>query len=369
MNKLTYSRYIAFPLRWAYRLLSGKNTFTQVTNYIKYRLSRKNKEVVNYKPIRLGIFTVYECNLRCHMCLTHSPLIPDNPYKYKGARQMDFEMFEDIIKRFKAALGCCFIGNGEPLLCRDLFKMIECAHNNKMYTQIFTNGFQLNEFIDKIISSPLSSVNVSINSSQPQDYKRITSLDVGIFTRIIENTRSLINARNKHNSKLGISATIIIDKFNYKDIPQMIDFGKNLGLDYLGFLNILPSLAPGYSARERCLFADDRDVYDFFKQLKIPKGEMKVELPILLDGNTDNRICRDSFESMSIDGNGDVNGCERQLLNSQGNGKYYDKDVFNNAHFRKLRRTFLYSDIALPQPCQLCYNNSQCKDNYYFNPL
>lgn len=356
--------YIRFFLRWSYRLISGKNSFAQVHNYIKYRLSKKNKEIVNYKPIRLGIFTKYECNLNCHMCLTHSPLVPDNPYKYRGAREMDFETFKGIIKRFQAALGCCFIGNGEPLLCRDLFKMIEYAHNNKMYTQIFTNGLELNEFIDKIISSSLNSVNVSINSNETQDYKRITGLDVRIFERIIENTKYLINARNKHNSKLKISATIIIDKFNYKNIPQMIGFGENLNLDYLGFLNILPSLAPGYSARERCLFADDKDIYDFFKWLKIPKTNMKVELPILLDGNTDNRICRDSFESMSIDGNGDVNGCERQLLNSQGNGKYYDKDVFNNAHFRKLRRTFLYSNIPLPQPCQFCYNNSQCKDNY-----
>ena len=350
---------IKFFLRWSHRLISGKNSFVQVHNYIKYRVFKKNKDIVNYRPIRLGIFTRYECNLNCHMCLTHSPLVPDNPYKYKGAREMDFEMFKDIIKRFRTALGCCFIGNGEPLLCRDLFKMIAHAHNNKMYTQVFTNGFELNKFIDRVINSPLSSINVSINSSQAQDYKRITDLDVNIFKRIIENTKDLINARNRHNSKLGISATIIIDKFNYRNIPQMISFGQNLGLDYLGFLNILPSLAPGYSARECCLFADGKEVSDFFKQLKIPNAKMRIDLPILLDGNTDNRICRDSFQSMSIDGNGDVNGCERQLLNSQGNGKYYDRDVFNNAHFRKLRRTFLGVYEPLPEPCRFCPQNQK----------
>lgn len=358
-QKINIIRIIKFPFRCFFRVISGRNTFEQVINYINFRISRKNKEIVNYKPVRLGIFTKYECNLRCNMCLTHSLLIPDNLYKYKGAKEMDFGMFKDIIKRFKAALGCCFIGNGNPLLCKDLFKMIEYAHKHKMYTQVFTNGFELNEFIDKIISSPLSSINVSINSNEHQDYKRITGLDVSIFKRIIENTKYLINARNKHNSKLGISATIIIDKFNYKNMPQMISFGENLGLDFLGFLSILPSLALGYSAGQRCLSADDKDVYGFFNQLKIPKTNMKIELPILLDGNTDNRICRDSFESMSIDGNGDVNGCERQLLNSQGNGKYYDKDVFNNAHFRKLRRTFLGAHEPLPEPCGFCPNNQK----------
>jgi len=294
------------------------------------------------------------------MCLTHSPSIPDNLYKYKGAKEMDFEMFKDIIKRFKAALGCCFIGNGEPLLCKDLFKMIEYAHKHKMYTQIFTNGLILDKFIDKIIHSPLNSINISVNSIEPEDFKRITGLDSSIFEKIITNAKALINARNRIGSKLGISATIITDRYNYKMIPQMTDFAQDMGLDYIGFCNILPSSAPGYSAKERCLFADDEEAYNFLKSLQVENRKIKVELPVLLDRNN-SRVCRDSFISMSIDGNGDVNGCERQLLNSQGNGKYYDKDIFNNAHFCKLRSMFLNSKIPLLEPCRLCYNNSVFK--------
>ena len=55
MNNLNYSIFIKFPFRWIYRLLSGKNTSAQAINYIRYRLSKKNKEIVNYKPVRLGI--------------------------------------------------------------------------------------------------------------------------------------------------------------------------------------------------------------------------------------------------------------------------------------------------------------------------
>ena len=85
---------------------------------------------------------------------------------------------------------------------------------------------------------------------------------------------------------------------------------------------------------------------------------MRVTLPNLLDGNLNNRLCRDFYTSMSIDGDGNIGGCERIMLNTTNNGKFWDKDVFNNEHFRELRRIFTQNTMSLPDACQYCYNNT-----------
>ena len=142
------------PFTSAGKILSGKRTFGQALNYLKHRRHPQNRGTVNYHPIRLGIFTSYTCNLHCDMCLTHSTKVPETSYKYQGAREMDFPTFKDIVDRFCNALHASFIGNGEPLLCKDLFKMIRYAREKrKMATSMFTNGLVLNQFVDDILDS------------------------------------------------------------------------------------------------------------------------------------------------------------------------------------------------------------------------
>lgn len=345
-------------LNGAAKILLGKRTFGQAFNYLKYRRQPVNSTTVNYQPIRLGIFASYACNLHCDMCLTHSIKIPDNPYKYQGAREMDFATFKDIVDRFRNALHASFIGNGEPLLCKDLFKMIRYAREKrKMATSMFTNGLVLDRFIDEILDSPLDTINISVNGHTPEVYKHFTGHSDEVFDRIVSNVQLLVERRKLRGSRLEVSISLIVDRYTYSEIPEMIHFAEGFGVDCLAIFQCMPSKAPGWSASERALFATD-EVLTFFAQVKPPRTHLKVSLPPLLDGNESNRLCRDSFTSMSIDGYGNVGGCEREMLNTANNGKYYDPNVFNNEHFRELRSLFLSDARSLPEPCRTCYNNT-----------
>jgi MoaA/NifB/PqqE/SkfB family radical SAM enzyme len=340
------------------KILSGKRTFGQAFNYLKCRRHPQNKSTVNYQPIRLGIFTSYTCNLHCDMCLTHSTKIPENPYKYQGAREMDFPNFKDIVDRFRNTLHASFIGNGEPLLCKDLFKMFWYAREKrKMATSMFTNGLVLDRFVDDILDSPLDTINVSVNGHIPEVYKHFTGHSEAVFERILSNVNLLVEKKGSKSSHLEVSISLIVDRFTYKQIPEMIHFAEQLGVDCLSICQCMPSKAPGWSAAERALFTTD-EVLTFFAQIKPPRTRLKVSLPSLLDGNENNRLCRDSFISMSIDGDGNVGGCERQMLNTTNNGKYYAPNVFNNDHFMELRSLFLSNTLPLPEPCRTCYNNT-----------
>lgn len=229
---------------------------------------------------------------------------------------MDFATFKDIVDRFRNTIRLNFIGNGEPLLCKELFRMIKYAkEKQKMTTALVTNGLLLDQFIDEILGSSLDFISISVNGHTPEAYKYFTGHEKAIFDKIVTNVSLLLKKKKFVGSKIEVAISLIVDRFTYKQIPEMIHFAEEIGVDCLTILQCMPSKAPGWSASERSLFAED-EVVEFFAKIKPPRTHLKVELPSLLDGNENNRLCRDSFTSMSIDGDGNVGGCQRQMLNT-----------------------------------------------------
>ena len=134
--------------------LKGKHTFGQMLNIVRYILGKK-ENVVNWDPLFLSVFLTYSCNLSCDMCLTHSRKF-NNPFGQKPCKDVDFELFKQILNRYKNALSLNLIGNGDPLLDKDLFRMIEYASNvMKMDVSSSSNGILVGKYIEEIINSPL----------------------------------------------------------------------------------------------------------------------------------------------------------------------------------------------------------------------
>ncbi len=334
-----------------------KYRFKQLWNLIRVQTGKPGI-TVNYKPTRLGIFVTAKCNMKCEMCLTHSPSIPDNPFKYQSCTDMSLDTFHDILQKYPGTTLLSFIGNGEPLLNPNLFQMISDAQKRKISFSLFTNGLILDRYIDQILSCDIKSINISLNAINPEEYKRFTGNDRDTFFKCLENIKKLVAERDHRGTDLTIHCSILIDKHNYKQMPEMISFAEDLGIDGLPLCHLMPSEGPGMSAEERCIYTSDTEAIKLCQELSKKQYSVDVEFPIFLDGNKNNRNCRDCIHSMSIDGAGNISGCERQLLNTEGNGKYYEKNAFNNPHMQRLRRMFLLGEEDLPGPCQTCYNNS-----------
>jgi MoaA/NifB/PqqE/SkfB family radical SAM enzyme len=348
----------------AYLIAANKRTISQVNNYLKYRSYMKGKicETVNYQPLHINFMPSYECTLNCKMCLTHSPIIPDNPFKYKGAKKMTFELFKEAIDKFHYALTCLFIGNGEPLLNQDLFKMIEYASvKRKMHTTLCTNGTLINKFLYEIINSPLNHISISLNSYNPEQYHKITGLSQDTFHLITNNISQLISLKNIKKKTLQLTISLIYDKQTIKYLQEMLNFANNLKADNICLYNIIPYPFIEEEARKQAIFIDDYEEIKILESIKLPNNCSNLSITSLLDARANYHICRDAFYSIGIDGDGNVSGCDRLLLNISHNGKFWDKDVFNNEHFKRLRNMLINSNSKLLPPCTLCYNNTPWK--------
>ncbi len=340
--------------------VQGKKTMGQMLNLFKFFCGNK-KDIVNWDPLYISVFPTFRCTLSCDMCLTHSTKF-ENPYGQKPCKDIDFEHFKQVLDTYKNALAVNLIGNGEPLLNKDFFRMVEYASNEmKMYIFSSSNGIIVGEHIEEIINSSLDSFSISLNGHNSIDFNRMTGMHEKWFDVICENIVELVRYRDLKKSKLEILVSIILDKKNYKYLNEIIYFADHLGVDKILLFQFLSYPISGFTAEERCLFTDDSDVLEAFTQVNsIPsKIRKKVVLPPLLDRVMhNNKYCSVPFYNISVDGDLNVGSCSCQLLNLSGNGKFYDGDLWNNAHFREMRRRVMDPEFPLLEPCKRCYNNT-----------
>jgi len=341
-------------------VLISRHTAGQKSNFIKFLLSKKRK-TLNYSPLTISIVATSRCTLACDMCPTHSRVIPkDYPHIQKNVKDINFDMFKEMIDVFPNALDVHIIGSGEPLLNKDFFRMVDYAAGKKMTVKTFSNGMAVKENIDNILGSKLNGITVSLNGHNAEEFNRMTGMDPKIYLDIYGAVERLIAERNIRKVKVKIKVSFIIDRQNLKFIPDMMEMALRLGADHTFFCNFLPSPYKGFSPDERSLFVDFGTI-DFIKKaigeypLSIRK---RFTMPSLINRDSKKNRCDTHFRQIRFDGDGNVSSCSMMLLNMTGHGNYRDRDVWNNDFFRGMRRAFLSPrGENVPGPCSVCPDN------------
>ena len=173
------------------------------------------------KPISLHIEPTTRCNLRCGMCL--SPL-----WGRKGM-EMSFPNFKKIIDQFPLLVTINLQGIGEPLLNKDIFKMIEYCKSKKMIVLFTTNGTLINEKVaEKFVDFGLDYIIVSIDGAVPETFEKIR---IGAnFNQVIENIKNLIAIRGDAK-KPRVVFLFTGTSENIEELPQVLRLAKDIGVD------------------------------------------------------------------------------------------------------------------------------------------
>jgi len=343
-------------------VIDGFFSAKQKLNYLLYRM-HKPSAVLSYCPITISAVSTGRCTLICDMCPTHSKKMPkDYKYAQNPTRDMGFDIFKYTCDRFDRALYVNIIGSGEPMLNKDFFAMAEYASKGKrMRVKTFTNGTTVDANIDRILGSYLDGITISLNGHSREEYSRMTGADGGTFDVILNAAGKLVSERNRRKSRIKIKVSFIIDKVNYKNIPDMIAMGLNLGADTVFLCNFLPAPCAGSSAGERMLLKTDGKIADEIKKMYNTlnaETRKKVLFPYFVDGTMPFNNCSSHFTQLRVDGEGRVSSCSIMLLDMEGHGHIKDEEVWNNKFFREMREKFLSNDKnRLSEPCRVCPEN------------
>ncbi|MBY0404987.1 MAG: hypothetical protein K2X66_13895, partial [Cyanobacteria bacterium] len=238
---------------------------------------------------------------------------------------------------------------------------------NGALSTVVTNGLLIDNRIEVLLKSHLKRLIVSINGHTGEEYHKMTGMPSHHFHTVRDQVKKLVVEKKKKSLKvpLDVYLSIIIDRDNYTQIPDMIRFAQDLKVDGIIFENYI---SPDPNVKSvRTLFSDDVEILNFLDRIRPGFLTLDVKLPQLLDRQMEHhRNCQDAFTSVTVDGDCNISACSRQLLFSGKMGKLWEPEFWNNELYQWLRGvhhagiqpfTQNIDDFPVPRPCQNCPNN------------
>jgi len=154
-----------------------------------YRLISANFEVTN------------ACNIACTIC-------PVNRGMKRPRSRMDAATFERFLDRNPELLFVLLFQWGEPLLVRELPRMIEAATARGVQTMITTNGTLLDEaWCHRLLDAGLTRLTLSVDGD-PVSHAEIRGVELEPLRRNLERLRRL---RDERRSAMGIDVSMVVN--------------------------------------------------------------------------------------------------------------------------------------------------------------
>lgn len=176
-----------------------------------------NFEAVNFQaPLHLDIEITHKCTLNCKYCFNQSSSL-----EYA---EISLEIFNEIVEEAKkmSIFEICISG-GEPFIHKDIMKMISKIKNLGLGISIVTNA----TLITKKKANQLSALDVISNMQVSFDghNKEIHEKTRRDFDKSLKGFLNLCEqVQDRHRAP---SVGIVISKYNYMQIPNIVNFFKN----------------------------------------------------------------------------------------------------------------------------------------------
>lgn len=169
------------------------------------------------------------CNMRCVHC-----------YESAGKRDKNELSSEEVIngldRMSKAGVTSVAFSGGEPSIHPHILDFIRYTENSGIYAAMATNGYILadkrkyNEFID----AGLKFVQISIDGVNPRTHDSFRRVN-GAWERAVESVKNFVDA------EIFVEVATTVTEYNLDEIPEMIDFVRDLGVDWFMLYNFIPT--------------------------------------------------------------------------------------------------------------------------------
>lgn len=285
-------------------------------------------------PYTIYIFPTNFCNFSCNYCghsLGTEKMIEEYDFNL-GIMNMDtFEKIIDQISHFPKKLKVLSLtGHGEPLLNKNLSKMIKYAKDKKVADRIefISNGSILtNELSDKLLDAGLDCLRISVQGISESKYKDICGYEID-FKKFIDRITYFYN--RKGDCKLYV-----------KTMDIALDEGEE-NIFYKIFENI----------SDRMFIEECRPVYSGVESTK----DIKVQRDRYGREHQGRKVCPLCFFSLGILPNGDVKPCDsiyKPII--LGNIRETEiLDMWNGKELNKFRLIHLREGRYVNEKCRVC---------------
>src|SRR5947207_9039106 len=175
------------------------------------------------QPVCVYLETTNRCNLLCTTC-------PRTYEELEPPADMSWRLFTSIVDQIPNLQRAVMHGVGEPMLVKNLPKMVRYLKDRGTYVLFNTNGTVLNERNGRaLIAAGLDELRVSLDASNAKSFREIRGKNY--FDRILRNVRAFreLQERDGH-TKPRVSAWLTGLKETVKELPAFVKVAADIGV-------------------------------------------------------------------------------------------------------------------------------------------
>lgn len=223
--KNTFKQFIYFSY-----YISFKKLYNLFRLYISYLFSTKTVLIsIKAQPAFISVEPNDFCQLHCPEC-------PVGTKSVITSNRIDEDIYRKVIDELKDSLfHVIFYFQGEPLLNKNLPKMIRYAHQARIFTSTSTNAQALtSDYAKEIVESGLDKIIISIDGATQEVYEKYR---IGGSLQKVKDGVGYINYWKKQLRSLTpfIEIQFIVFRTNEHQFGAMKQMKKDLNADRLVF--------------------------------------------------------------------------------------------------------------------------------------
>ncbi|MHA1238073.1 MAG: radical SAM protein [Candidatus Odinarchaeia archaeon] len=201
------------------------------------------------------------CNLKCKHC-----------YENAGRKDPDELNTEEALRVIdilaNAGVLILAFSGGEPTIRPDILKLIRHASRRGMYIACATNAilFSDREIVKKFKKAGLQFVQISLDGLNPKTHDEFRGVP-GAFEKTVQGIKNCVA------EGLFVEIATTVTKYNYKEIPDLIEYADKLGVDWIMLYNFVPT-GRGVDILDQDLEPEEREellkiLWDYMRHKKV----------------------------------------------------------------------------------------------------
>jgi cyclic pyranopterin phosphate synthase len=186
----------------------------------------------------LRISLTDSCNLRCQYCMPEEDM-----HFMKRENLMTADEINTLAGLFvQHGVRKIRLTGGEPLVRKDAGKIIRMLGRYPVQLALTTNGVFIDRFIDDFKAAGLRSVNISLDSLNPEVNQQITRRPH--LTTVVKHIELLVSEGFRVKVNM-----VVMKGINEFEIPDFVNWGKSLPI-HIRFIEFMPFDGNGWSANK-----------------------------------------------------------------------------------------------------------------------
>jgi MoaA/NifB/PqqE/SkfB family radical SAM enzyme len=220
-----------FASRLSYAHLQAflwNNSWKKFTNLLRvhWDISRGRTNVAS-RPYIFILEVTNVCNLKCPFCLTGKGISGG-----REVRHMGYEEAREIIDAVADYIYLLQLYTwGEPLLNKDLIKIIEYSKSRNISVMLSTNATAMTPAYNaRLIASGLDYITVAVDGGSEESYVQYRV--GGSYEKVLANIRDLLEQRDRANTRRPfVEWQFIVFRHNEHEVASTEAMAYKLGID------------------------------------------------------------------------------------------------------------------------------------------